>query len=59
MAESWGQLSRAPDFMPNVAVGLYDFREHLHSNNPRFGDNAVCYYRVERIRQPISKPLSP
>jgi 4-hydroxyphenylacetate 3-monooxygenase len=45
MAESWGQLPRAPDFMSNVAVGLYDFREHLHGNNPRFGDNAVRYHR--------------
>jgi 4-hydroxyphenylacetate 3-monooxygenase len=44
MAESWGQLPRAPDFMSNVAVGLYDFSEHLHSNNPRFGDNAMRYH---------------
>ena len=45
MVESWGQLPRAPDFMSNVAVGLYDFREHLRGNNPRFGDNAVRYHR--------------
>ena len=44
MAETWGQLPRAPDFMANVAVGLYDFREHLRANNPRFGDNAVRYH---------------
>lgn len=45
MAESWGQLPRAPDFMSNVAVGLYDFRHHLARNNPRFGENAVRYHR--------------
>jgi aromatic ring hydroxylase len=45
MAESWGQLPRAPDFMSNVAVGFYDFREHLRGNNPRFSDNAVRYHR--------------
>lgn len=44
MAETWGQLPRAPDFMANVAVGLYDFRAHLRGNNPRFGDNAVRYH---------------
>jgi len=44
MAESWGQLPRAPDFMANVAVGLYDFREHLRGNEPRFGDNAARYH---------------
>jgi 4-hydroxyphenylacetate 3-monooxygenase oxygenase component len=44
MAETWGQLPRAPDFMANVAVGLYDFRKHLRGNNPRFGENAVRYH---------------
>src|ERR687886_1056651 len=45
MEESWGQLGRAPDFMSNVVVGLYDFREELRGNDPRFGDNAVNYHR--------------
>ena len=45
MAETWGQLPRAPDFMSNVVVGLYDFRHALHGNDPRFADNAVRYHR--------------
>ena len=45
MAESWGQLPRAPDFMSNVAVGLYDFRDHLNRNRAGFGDHAVRYHR--------------
>jgi aromatic ring hydroxylase len=45
MDETWGQVGRAPDFMSNVVVGLYDFREELRGNDPRFGDNAVAYHR--------------
>src|SRR2546425_938020 len=45
MEESWGQLGRAPDFMSNVVVGLYDFRAELERNDPRFGQNAINYHR--------------
>jgi 4-hydroxyphenylacetate 3-monooxygenase oxygenase component len=48
MKQSWGQLGRAPDFMANVVVGLYDFRTELRGNDPRFGDNAVEYHRYAR-----------
>lgn len=45
MEESWGQMARAPDFMSNVVVGLYDFRHELSALDPRFGENAANYYR--------------
>jgi 4-hydroxyphenylacetate 3-monooxygenase len=45
MEETWGQMARAPDFMSNVVVGLYDFHNELVANDPRFGANAVNYYR--------------
>lgn len=45
MRESWGQLGRAPDFMANVTVGLYDFRAELDANRDGFGANAVAYHR--------------
>lgn len=41
---SHGQLSRMPDFMSNVVVGLYDFRFELAKVNPEFGRNAEAYY---------------
>jgi 4-hydroxyphenylacetate 3-monooxygenase len=44
MEESWGQLGRAPDFCSNIVVGIYDFREDLATNDPRFGRNAVAYH---------------
>jgi 4-hydroxyphenylacetate 3-monooxygenase oxygenase component len=43
--ESFGQIGRAPDFMSNVCVGLYNFRAELEKNDPRFGKHAVDYYR--------------
>jgi 4-hydroxyphenylacetate 3-monooxygenase len=43
--ESWGQLARAPDFMANVAVGLYDFSDALGRSCPRFAGNAANYYQ--------------
>jgi len=43
--ESFGQIGRAPDFMSNVCVGLYNFRGELEKNDPRFGKHAVDYYR--------------
>jgi 4-hydroxyphenylacetate 3-monooxygenase oxygenase component len=45
MRESFGQLGRAPDFMANVVVGLYDFREELEQHRPGFGAHAVDYHR--------------
>lgn len=45
---SYGQLSRVPDFMSNVVVGLYDFRFELAKVDPRFGRNAENYYRYCR-----------
>jgi aromatic ring hydroxylase len=45
---SHGQLSRLPDFMANVVVGLYDFRAELATVNPEFGRNAERYYRYCR-----------
>jgi 4-hydroxyphenylacetate 3-monooxygenase len=45
MEESWGQMARAPDFMSNVVVGLYDFRNELSRLDPSFGENAMRYYR--------------
>ncbi|MFC7844010.1 4-hydroxyphenylacetate 3-hydroxylase N-terminal domain-containing protein [Streptomyces sp. NPDC001046] len=41
---SHGQLSRIPDFMSNVVVGLYDFRFELAKVNDDFGRNAEHYY---------------
>lgn len=43
-----GQLSRLPDFMANVVVGLYDYRDVLSTVDPRFGENAENYYRYCR-----------
>lgn len=48
MERSHGQLARVPDFMANVLVGLYDFREELARVNPQFGENAERYYRYCR-----------
>lgn len=45
MRNSWGQLGRSPDYMANVVVGLYDFREELEANRAGFGQNAVNYHR--------------
>lgn len=44
MENSWGQLPRLPDFMSNVVVGLYDYRNELGLVDPRFRENAVNYY---------------
>ena len=44
MEHSWGQLPRVPDFMANVVVGLYDYREALAKVDPQFGDNAAHYH---------------
>lgn len=48
MRESWGQHGRSVAFMAAVAVGLYDFRDHLEGNRPGFGENAAAYYRYCR-----------
>lgn len=45
MRESWGQLGRSPDFMANVVVGLYDYRDELEKGRPGFGANAANYHR--------------
>ncbi|WP_433303904.1 4-hydroxyphenylacetate 3-hydroxylase N-terminal domain-containing protein [Actinoplanes sp. CA-030573] len=45
---SYGQLSRVPDFMSNVVVGLYDFRFQLAEVDPEFGRNAERYYHYCR-----------
>lgn len=45
---SYGQLSRVPDFMSNVVVGLYDFRHELAKVDPEFGRNAENYYHYCR-----------
>jgi 4-hydroxyphenylacetate 3-monooxygenase oxygenase component len=45
MRESLGQQGRSPDFMANVVVGLYDFRDELEANRPGFGANAIAYHR--------------
>lgn len=44
MEHSWGQLPRVPDFMANVVVGLYDYREVLAQVDPQFGENAARYH---------------
>ncbi|GAA4462948.1 4-hydroxyphenylacetate 3-monooxygenase, oxygenase component [Nibrella saemangeumensis] len=44
MENSWGQLPRLPDFMSNVMVGVYDYRNELGLADPRFKQNAVNYY---------------
>ncbi len=46
--ETWGQMGRAPDFCSAITVGIYDFRDELAQNDPRFGENAVNYYRYAR-----------
>ncbi len=46
--ETWGQMGRAPDFCSAITVGLYDMRDELAQNDPRFGENAVNYYRYAR-----------
>jgi aromatic ring hydroxylase len=43
-----GQLSRLPDFMSNVVVGLYDFRFELGKVRPEFACNAEAYYHYCR-----------
>ncbi|CAL9394094.1 Anthranilate 3-monooxygenase oxygenase component [Streptomyces sp. enrichment culture] len=45
---SYGQLSRVPDFMSNVVVGLYDFRSELGKVDPQFAINAENYYHYCR-----------
>lgn len=45
---SHGQLSRVPDFMANVVVGLYDYRAELAGVDPEFGRNAENYYHYCR-----------
>ncbi len=45
MENSWGQLPRLPDFMSNVVIGLYDFRNELGKVNPMFKQNAINYHR--------------
>lgn len=45
---SHGQISRLPDFMANVVVGLYDFRFELAKVDPAFGRNAEEYYHYCR-----------
>lgn len=45
MENSWGQLPRIPDFMSNVVVGLYDYREELGNVNPMYKENVVSYYK--------------
>ncbi|MFE0854810.1 4-hydroxyphenylacetate 3-hydroxylase family protein [Streptomyces mutabilis] len=45
---SYGQLSRIPDFMSNVVVGLYDYRYELAEVQPEFGSNAENYYHYCR-----------
>lgn len=44
MTETWGQLPRVPDFMSNIIVGLYDFRNRLGELNPTFYKNVINYY---------------
>jgi len=48
--ETWGQLPRIPDFMANVVVGLFDFRDELAAVDPRFRDNVVRYHAYCRER---------
>ncbi|MFG6447793.1 4-hydroxyphenylacetate 3-hydroxylase N-terminal domain-containing protein [Roseateles sp. BYS180W] len=48
MRHSHGQLPRIPDFMANVVVGLYDYRQELAAVQPQFGANAERYYRYCR-----------
>ncbi|QTX04389.1 4-hydroxyphenylacetate 3-hydroxylase family protein [Agromyces archimandritae] len=45
MQNTWGQLGRSPDYMANVVVGLYDFRDELEGNREGFGQNAVDYWK--------------
>lgn len=47
-AASHGQLSRLPDFMANVVVGLYDFRFELAKVDNEFGQRAENYYHYCR-----------
>jgi aromatic ring hydroxylase len=53
MAEPLGQHGRAPDFMANVVVGLYDYRDELERNRPGFGQNAKGYYPFAREHDPV------
>lgn len=48
MEASNGQLPRIPDFMANVVVGLYDYRDELGKVRPQFARNAENYYRYCR-----------
>lgn len=44
MEATFGLMPRLPDFMSNVMVGLWDFRERLARINPAFADNVECFY---------------
>ena len=46
--QSYGQLTRIPDFMANVIVGLYDFRKQLGKVDLQFERNAERYYHYCR-----------
>ncbi|MFE1384297.1 4-hydroxyphenylacetate 3-hydroxylase family protein [Streptomyces sp. NPDC058740] len=45
LSESLGQHGRSPAFMSSIALGLYDFRHQLESNQAGFGANAEAWYR--------------
>lgn len=45
---SHGQVSRIPDFMANVVVGMYGYRHALAEVDPAFGENAEAYYHYCR-----------
>lgn len=44
MAATHGLMPRLPDFMSNVMVGLWDFRDRLAQIDPRFAENVEGYY---------------
>ncbi|KZL09095.1 Anthranilate 3-monooxygenase oxygenase component [Pseudovibrio axinellae] len=44
MAATHGLMPRLPDFMSNVMVGLWDFRERLARVNPDFAESVEAYY---------------
>ncbi|MFE2323363.1 4-hydroxyphenylacetate 3-hydroxylase family protein [Streptomyces sp. NPDC059385] len=44
-ANAFGQHGRSPAFMASIAVGVYDFRNHLEKSRPGFGANAEAWYR--------------
>lgn len=43
--ETWGLLGHSPDYTGNVIVGLYDLRDDLARDDPRFRENVANYYR--------------